>query len=197
MSSWEAPGVTNEWYTPKAVFDALGCMFDMDVAAPMCIPSYIGDRLRCTTPSGGRRWLWKDSLETEWSGFVWMNPPFGGRNCIAPWLNKFFDHGNGVALVPDRTSAPWFWDAWRKADAVLFTRKVRFLRPDGTEGKSPSCGTALMAAGDRGVAALWRAANVGFGILAHPQPRQQLLRERADADGLKVFDLTHDEGVPK
>lgn len=29
--------------------------------------------------------------------------------------------------------------------------------------------------------------------LAHPQPRQQLLRERADGDGLKVFDLTHSE----
>jgi hypothetical protein len=170
VSAWEAPGATDEWYTPKAVFDALGCDFDMDVAAPMCIPSYIGDRLRCTTPSGGRRWLWKDSLGTEWSGFVWMNPPFGGRNGLVPWLDKFFQHANGIALVPDRTSALWFWDAWLKADAVLFTRKIRFLRPDGTEGRQPSCGTALLAVGPQGVRALNRAADSGFGILATPCP---------------------------
>ncbi len=97
-----------------------------------------------------------------------MNPPFGGRNGIAPWLDRFFDHGNGIALSPDRTSAPWFFDAWRQADLVLFTPKIKFLRPDGSAGKSPSNGTALMAAGDRGVAALQRAARKGLGILALP-----------------------------
>jgi hypothetical protein len=96
-----------------------------------------------------------------------MNPPFGGRNGLEPWLGKFFVHGNGIALVPDRTSAPWFQHAWRKANAVLFTRKIRFLRPDGTEGKSPSCGTALFAAGDLAVTALMTAESNGLGILAH------------------------------
>lgn len=81
---------------------------------------------------------------------------------------RFFAHDNGIALTPDRTSAPWFWDAWQKADAVLFTRKIRFLRPDGSEGVSPSNGTALMAAGPLGVAILARAAAKGFGILGAP-----------------------------
>ena len=27
-------GMTDEWYTPKYVFDALGCKFDLDVAHP-------------------------------------------------------------------------------------------------------------------------------------------------------------------
>lgn len=166
MGYWETPGASDEWYTPAYVFDALGCMFDMDVAAPRFIPSYIGDRLRPFNVSGGRRWLWKDSLETPWHGFVWMNPPFGGRNSLGPWLDKFFEHGNGIALVPDRTSAPWFQEAWRKAEAVLFTRKIRFIRPDGSEGKSPSNGTALFAAGERGMQALERAARSGLGIHA-------------------------------
>jgi hypothetical protein len=39
-----------------------------------------------------------------------MNPPFGGRNGLAPWLDKFFANGNGIALTPDRTSAPWWQD---------------------------------------------------------------------------------------
>lgn len=158
MSAWEAPGASDEWYTPPAVFDALGCRFDLDVAHP-------GDAT-CHVPAA--RWITRDSLTQEWHGFVWMNPPFGGRNALEPWLNRFFDHGNGIALVPDRTSAPWFWSAFRRADAVLFTRKIRFLRPDGSEGKSPSCGTALMAAGAEAVAALERAHRKGFGILSVP-----------------------------
>ena len=168
MSYWEAGGKSDQWYTPPYIFDALDCMFDMDVAAPMCIPSYIGERLRPTDPKGSRRWLWQNSLETDWSGFVWMNPPFGGRNSLKAWLDKFFAHGDGIALTPDRTSAPWFRSAWERADLVLFTPKVRFLRPDGTEGKSPSNGTALWAAGPRAVEALERAANRGLGILAKP-----------------------------
>jgi hypothetical protein len=166
MGHWETSGASDEWYTPKFVFDALGCDFDMDVAAPRLLPSWIGERLRPTDPKGARRWLWKDGLETDWSGFVWMNPPFGGRNSLAPWLNKFFDHGNGIALTPDRTSAPWFHEAWQRADLVMFTRKIKFLRPDGSEGKSPSNGTALWATGYQGEQALLRAEKEGLGILA-------------------------------
>jgi hypothetical protein len=102
-----------------------------------------------------------------------MNPPYGGRNSLAAWLDKFFEHGNGIALVPDRTSAPWFHDAFNKADLVLFTRKIRFIRPDGSEGKSPSNGSALMASGEEGIEALLRAAANGLGILARPHPRPQ------------------------
>lgn len=167
MSHWEAPGQSDEWYTPKFVFDALDCHFDLDVAHPLTRDPI--------TPCDG--YLWADSLNVEWRGFVWMNPPFGGRNSLAPWLDKFFTHGNGIALVPDRTSAPWFQDAWPRADLVMFTRKIRFLRPDGSEGRSPSNGTALMAAGPLGFAALRRAARRGLGILA--QPSQPAWQERA------------------
>lgn len=158
MSHWEGPGQSDEWFTPPAVFDALGCRFDLDVAAPINGPLHVP----------APRWFSTAGLDQDWSGFVWMNPPFGGRNALGPWLAKFFAHGDGIALVPDRTSAPWFQAAWRSADAVLFTRKLRFIRPDGSEGKSPSNGTALMASGKRGVEAITRAANVGFGILARP-----------------------------
>lgn len=158
MSHWEAPGASDEWYTPGFVFDALGCVFDLDVAHPVIGATHVP----C------RDWLHTASLAKAWDGFVWMNPPFGGRNSLEPWLTKFFDHGNGVALTPDRTSAPWFQSAWQRADLVLFTRKIRFLRPDGSEGKSPSNGTALWAAGERGEAALRRGADHGLGVIAQP-----------------------------
>jgi len=158
MSHWETSGQSDEWYTPKFVFDALGCRFDLDVAHPLNVGTHVPADL----------WYANRGLESEWFGFVWMNPPFGGRNSLEPWLDKFFDHGDGIALTPDRTSAPWFQSAWPRADLVMFTRKIRFLRPDGTEGKSPSNGTALWAVGPRGFAALVKAFSSGLGILSLP-----------------------------
>jgi hypothetical protein len=67
-----------------------------------------------------------DGLTNPWFGFVWMNPPFGGRNGLEPWLARFFAHGNGIALTPDRTSAPWFRRAAAAADAVLFMPNLKF-----------------------------------------------------------------------
>jgi hypothetical protein len=159
MSDWEASGQSDEWYTPKFVFDALGVdRFDLDVAAPPGGAPHV--------PAA--RVYHERGLDLEWSGFVWMNPPFGGRNGLVPWLDKFFQHGNGIAWTPDRTSAPWWQDAAKKADAILFiSGKVKFERPGGVIGASPSTGTTLLASGFRGVAALERAAFVGFGYGVH------------------------------
>ena len=159
MNYYAMPGRSDEWYTPKYIFDAMGMAFDLDVAAPA-----VGAAL-LDIPT--RQFLTSNSLTQPWSGFVWMNPPFGGRNGLVPWLDKFFAHGNGVCLVPDRTSAPWWQDAARRASAVLFIAgKVKFIRPDGTEGKSPGDGTCLMAAGRRGLEALDNAHRAGLGYLA-------------------------------
>lgn len=156
MGHWEKTGKSDEWYTPPYVFDALGCVFDMDVAAPREGPPHVP----------ATEWLWRASLEQPWRGFVWMNPPFGGRNAIAPWMRKFFEHGNGVALTPDRTSAPWFREAWERATLVLFTPKIKFERADGSVGPHPSNGTALWAAGPLGEKALRAARDAGLGVLA-------------------------------
>lgn len=171
MGYWDKPGASNEWFTPPHIFHALGTTFDLDVAAPAGIDTFV--------PAD--RFITSDSLSQAWSGFVWMNPPFGGRNGLAPWLDKFFAHGNGIALTPDRTSAPWFRAAWLKADAVLFTPKQKFYRPDGTRGDSPSNGTALFAAGDRAQAALFNAASAGLGILARPLPTPPSAQGGGDA----------------
>ena len=157
MSHWESSGASDEWYTPKYIFDALGETFDLDPAHP-----------RCKTNVPANFTFKERGLEYDWHGFVWLNPPFGGRNSIEPWLAKFIAHGNGIALTPDRTSAPWFQRWWPSADAVLFTPKVKFVRPDGSLGKSPSNGTALWAAGERAVAALLRANMASLGIFAIP-----------------------------
>jgi hypothetical protein len=155
MSHWEAKGASDEWYTPAYIFAALGTHFDLDVAAPYQ-PTHV--------PATDR--LCQFGLEAPWHGFVWMNPPFGGRNGLVPWLDKFFAHGNGIALTPDRTSAPWWQDAADRADLALFTRgKVKFERPDGSIGKHPGHGVTLFAKGEQGEDALRRAALAGLGFL--------------------------------
>jgi hypothetical protein len=152
MSAWERKGLSDDWLTPEYIFDAMGTVFDLDVASPPR-PTHV--------PTNAL--LSAQSLTEKWFGFVWCNPPFGGRNGVAPWLNKFIAHGNGVALVPDRTSAPWFQQAAPHMDVVLFlSPKVKFERLDGTLGHSPSTGTALMAIGVKGAQALMNARKLGL-----------------------------------
>lgn len=153
-------GATDEWYTPPHVFQALGCEFDLDVASPGRFATpWIPAKEFCTFAS----------LERTWAGFVWMNPPFGGRNGLVPWLANFFDHGNGGALVPDRTSAPWWQQFATKADAILFVApKIKFIDVNGQPGTSPAQGTCLLALGPKAVEALKAAANKGLGALMIP-----------------------------
>lgn len=158
----QATGATDEWYTPPHVFEAMAVRFDLDVSHPgLDVVDWIpADRI-----------IEAGSLSRDWSGFVWMNAPFGGRNGLLPWLEKFFQHGNGVALVPDRTSAPW-WQAYaRRADLLLFVSpKLKFIGRDGKLGASPAQGTTLMAVGERGRHALENATRAGLGLLSIPTP---------------------------
>lgn len=170
MSAHElSEGTSNEYYTPKFVFDAMAVRFDLDVAHPGQDkwPAWAAPRV-----------LTAAALEIDWGdNFVWMNAPFGKRMGLEPWLDKFFAHGNGVALTPDRTSAGWWIKASLRADAHLVVgkpnpkrrdpNKIAFHRPDGSVARQPGTGTTLFAAGDRGVKALWNAQRAGLGVVFH------------------------------
>ena len=98
---WERPGESDDWRTPRYVFQALGCSFDTDVAGP------------CGTHVPADRYIDHDSLSMSWDDFgcVWCNPPFGGTNGIVAWLERFIDHADGIFLCPDATSTGWFHQA--------------------------------------------------------------------------------------
>jgi hypothetical protein len=153
-------GATDEWYTPPYVFNALGCAFDLDVASP-------GKAVTPWIPAA--RFIKRNSLRKPWDGFIWMNPPFGGRNGIVPWLEKFFAHGNGIALAPDRTSAPWWQQFAPRADLILFVSpKIKFIDASGCPGAAPAQGTSLFAVGSRAREALHRAEANDLGTLLRP-----------------------------
>ena len=157
MGHWEANGKTDEWYTPKYIFDALRCEFDLDVASPV-------DRSLCHVPS--QQFITENSLQQAWEGFVWCNPPFGGRNGISPWLDKMALHKCGIALAPDRSSASWWQKAAYESDALLMVHhKIKFISNHGYVGTKPGNGTTLFAYGDAGVEALVNAQNNKLGII--------------------------------
>lgn len=150
-------GASDEWYTPPDMLQALNETYDLDPCSPGAghwLPA-----LRVYTKQD-------DGLKQNWEGFVFMNPPFGGRNGHIPWLDKFLKHGNGIAVVRAYTSAGWFHDYAVKADAMLFPKgKTKFVRPDGSIGKSPGHGVVLLAMGQRAMRSLRES---GLGLYVEP-----------------------------
>lgn len=153
MGKHEQRVISDDWYTPKEVFDALEAVFDLDVAHP-----------ESKTMVPCKQYISSNSLEQDWEGFVWMNPPFGNQKNKYLWIEKFLKHGNGIALFPDRTSAPWYQHFLKHADGILLVAgKIKFLRPDLTPENSPTTGTTLFACGKKGVLILQIAELNGLG----------------------------------
>jgi len=80
---------SNDYYTPAWIFEAMAVEFNLDVASPPGGINWI--------PAHHYYTMLDDGLSQDWFGRVWMNPPFKG---ITPWVKKFIDHANGIALLP-------------------------------------------------------------------------------------------------
>lgn len=116
---------THTWLTPPHIIEALG-PFDLDpCAAPEPRP----------WPTARVHWNRDDnSLNREWTGRVWLNPPYGPKAQIAPWMRRMAAHGLGTALIFARTETAIFFETvWNAATAVMFFKgRLCFHRPDGT-----------------------------------------------------------------
>jgi hypothetical protein len=133
---------SDEHYTPAWLFEALNLEFDIDVCAPEGGVSWIPAKSYFTESI--------DCLSQEWSGRVWMNPPFSKP---APFVEKFIEHGNGIALMVVSKSK-WFQAIWNAADAITPTaRNMKFERPDGSN-KTISFQSFLFAMGKENAEAL-------------------------------------------
>lgn len=134
-----SPHPSDDWYTPPEIFTALDLVFDLDPCSPG--PHH-------WVPARQVYTVHDDGLTQEWTGIVFVNPPFGGRHGHIPWLERFIAHGNGIAIVRAYTSAGWFHDYATRAETMLFPRgKTKFVRPDGTIGAAPNHGVVLLGMG--------------------------------------------------
>jgi len=101
--------------TPKYVINALA-PFDLDPCA--------GEN----TEIGKVNWCdrrGENGLEREWKGFVWCNPPFSQKEI---WAEKMLKHNNGILLLPERGSAPWFGPLAEKAGCYfVMGKKINFI----------------------------------------------------------------------
>ena len=133
-------GASDDWYTPRDIFDALGLTFDLDPCSPGA-GHWVPARRVYTKAD--------DGLAQPWAGLVFMNPPFGGREGHVPWLNRFLEHGDGIAIVRAYTSSGWFHRVVvPRAETILFPKgKTKFVRADGSIGGSPGHGVVLIGMG--------------------------------------------------
>lgn len=127
----------DELYTPKHIFDALGISFDLDVCAPKEGP--------LNTPAAKWYSLEDDGLISPWFGKVWMNPPFSKP---APWVERWMDHKNGIALLPLSGNSRWWRKLWESEAAMaMVAPNTGFINPFGKEQKI-MYGISLWALGD-------------------------------------------------
>jgi phage N-6-adenine-methyltransferase len=127
--------MSDEWYSPKSIFDALNVEFDLDVAHP---------DFKTDVPTKRYYTINDDGLQMDWVGLVWMNPPYSKPT---PWIEKWLNHANGLALVPFSKSA-WFNKLWASdAYGISLPPNLKFTTPEG-KSKQIFMPCGLWAIGD-------------------------------------------------
>lgn len=139
----------NEWYTPEQYIEAaremLGAI-DVDPASSALAQE--------TVKAGKFFTVADDGLNQDWTGRVWLNPPYA-QPAIQHFMQKAVDEfqsgrmTEGVALTHNYTDTQWFHLAARFAGAICFTRgRIGFLSPEGKKA-APTQGQAFFYFGDR------------------------------------------------
>ncbi|MET0601855.1 MAG: DNA N-6-adenine-methyltransferase [Baekduia sp.] len=170
-----ARALATEWYTPPAIFEALGLEFDLDPCAP----------------AGGLPWIPArrflsiddDGLSHPWEGRVWLNPPYG--RATAAWMRRLAAHGDGVALVFARTDTAWFHEVATSAHVICFIAgRLTFVpaSPDQRNNERSNFNSGapsmLMAFGEECGEVVARAGlGMVFGVCARPLLGQASLWE--------------------
>jgi hypothetical protein len=122
----------NEWYTPEEYIIAAKLVMgwiDLDPASSQQANIIVGANKIFTVDD--------DGLNQNWSGKVWLNPPYEGR-LISLFCDKLIYHFSlsevteALILVNNATETEWFYKLIMTSSAVIFPkRRVRFYAPDG------------------------------------------------------------------
>lgn len=110
---------SDDCYTPRWVFDAMGLEFDLDVAAPPGGPWHV--------PAARYFTATDDGLSQDWDGLVWCNPPYSG---FGRWADRFATHDRIALMGFVQSEVKWGPVVYGCADAVALI-SCDFARPDG------------------------------------------------------------------
>lgn len=153
----------NEWYTPDKYIEAARKVLgeiDLDPATSETANKRIKARTTFTRKD--------DGLRHNWTGRVWMNPPYS-QPAIQHFAQKLvheFAEGRvhaAIALTHNYTDTEWFHILARSADRICFTRgRIGFVSPDG-DIAAPTQGQAFFYLGPDSEA--FEAEFSGFGFI--------------------------------
>lgn len=138
----------NEWYTPSEYIEAarqvMGSI-DTDPASSNTANQIVKASLFYTSENNG--------LDKEWTGNVWMNPPYSSE-LINQFTSRFVlmaKQGkiqSGILLVNNATETGWFQEILTVVSAVCFIKgRVKFLDMGG-KASAPLQGQALLYYGN-------------------------------------------------
>ena len=143
--------------TPAYVYEALG-LFDLDPCA--------GE----STSIGATNYALErneDGLSLEWRGLVFCNPPFSEKE---KWIDKIIRHGEGILLLPERGSTPWFGPlAEASGKYFVMGKKINF---EGGSSSNPT-GSVLFPFGEEAVKRIYESGHPGhFNNVEYFRPRK-------------------------
>jgi phage N-6-adenine-methyltransferase len=130
-----------EWYTPaKYVESARKVMgsIDLDPATSLTAQERVNAKRFFTAKH--------DGLIQDWSGNVWLNPPYKPQliTKFAVKMAESWRDGSinaGIMLTNSATDTSWWHIAATASTSACFTSgRIKFLHADGTPGASPAHG---------------------------------------------------------
>lgn len=138
---------TPEWNTPPHIIAAVQDVFGGQIDLDPCSNSKTSPSVPATRHFSKE----DDGLGQDWSGRVYMNPPYG--KVIALWVEKLkAEHEEGqvaeaIALVPARTDTHWFRSLRLYSRCFVFGR----LRFSESEAGAPFPSMAVYMGENEGV----------------------------------------------
>jgi phage N-6-adenine-methyltransferase len=148
---WSANFTGNvEWYTPEEHIERARRVMggiDLDPATCAAAQARVGATTFFTEED--------DGLMKEWTGRVWLNPPYS-QPAIQQFVEKLVEEksagrvSEAILLVNNSTDTAWFQIAAGCADAVCWPKgRIRFVTPTGAQAGSPAMGQAFLYFGDK------------------------------------------------
>ena len=112
--------VTDEWATPRFLFDALNAEFGFTLD-----PCATAENAKCkkfyTRAEDGLSRGWEEEI-------VFMNPPYGRE--ISAWMRKAYESSRGsalvVCLIPARTDTNWWHRYAMRGEIRFFKGRLKF-----------------------------------------------------------------------